>query len=109
MQASKAGETWGRVARIIQETPVVDAHTHIQDDIGDFTPAMAEANLAGTQASINRPSRDVIAQAVSAGRLYRRSMLDPTHALFYSFANALAIVLCSLANFLVSEGWVFDA
>jgi len=26
----------------------------------------------------------------------------------YLLANALAIVLCSLANFLVSEGWVFE-
>jgi hypothetical protein len=85
MQTANTVETWHRVARIIDETPVVDAHTHIQDDISDFTPAMAEANLSGTQAAVNRPSRDVIAQAVSAGRLHRRSMLDPTHALFYSW------------------------
>jgi putative flippase GtrA len=26
----------------------------------------------------------------------------------YLLANALAIVLCSLANFLVSEQWVFE-
>jgi len=79
------GETWHRIAQIIEQTPVVDAHTHIQDDISDFTPAMAEANLSGTQAAFNRPSRDVIAHAVAAGRLFRRSMLDPTHALFYSW------------------------
>lgn len=78
-------ETWHRVSRIIEETPVVDAHTHIQDDVTDFTPAMAAANLPGTQAAFNRPSQEVIDQAVSAGRLFRRSMLDPTHALFYSW------------------------
>jgi putative flippase GtrA len=26
----------------------------------------------------------------------------------YLFANAIAIALCSLANFLVSDEWVFD-
>jgi hypothetical protein len=78
-------EAWQRVSRIIEETPVVDAHTHIQDDITDFTPEMAGANLSGTQAAFNRPSSEVISQAVSAGRLSRRSMLDPTHALFYSW------------------------
>ena len=26
----------------------------------------------------------------------------------YLLANAIAITLCSVANFLVSEGWVFE-
>ena len=26
----------------------------------------------------------------------------------YLVANGVAIILCSLANFLVSEGWVFE-
>ncbi len=78
-------DTWRRVSSIIEETEVVDAHTHIQDDITGFTADMGQANLSGTQASFNRPSKEVISEGVSAGRLMRRSMLDPTHALFYSW------------------------
>ena len=78
-------DTWRRVFDIIEETEVVDAHTHIQDDITGFTPAMANTNLSGTQASFNRPSKETIDEGISSGRLIRRSMLDPTHALFYSW------------------------
>ena len=85
MGKPNTSETWQRVARIVEETPVVDAHTHIQDDVTGFTAEMAGSNLSGTQAAFNRPSADVISQALSAGRLFRRSMLDPTHALFYSW------------------------
>ena len=85
MGKPNSSETWQRVARIVEETPVVDAHTHIQDDVTGFTAEMAGSNLSGTQAAFNRPSADVISQALSAGRLFRRSMLDPTHALFYSW------------------------
>jgi hypothetical protein len=85
MRTPNPSETWQRVSRIIEETPVVDAHTHIQDDITGFTAEMAGGNLSGTQAAFNRPSSDVVSHAVSVGRLSRRSMLDPTHALFYSW------------------------
>ncbi len=85
MAPSISTDTWQRVFAIVKETEVVDAHTHIQDDITGFTRESARANLSGTQAAFNRPSEEVIAEGVAAGRLMRRSMLDPTHALFYSW------------------------
>ena len=36
-----------------------------------------------------------------------RVMIGEGH-LNYLFANAIAIALCSIANFLVSDGWVFE-
>jgi len=90
MRTARNLETWKRVFSIIEKTEVVDAHTHVQDDLASFTPAMASANLAGTQASFNRPSDEVVAAGLAAGRLGRRSMLDPSHALFYSWFAEIA-------------------
>jgi len=66
-------------------TPVVDAHTHVQDDLTDFTRELAAGNLAGTHASINRHSENVVAESIRRGRLVRRTMTDAAHGLFYSW------------------------
>ncbi|HTL18864.1 MAG TPA: hypothetical protein VL793_16625 [Patescibacteria group bacterium] len=71
-------------------TPVVDAHTHIQDDLTDFTPELAAGNLAGTQASVNRPSETVVKEGLRRGRLVRRTMTDAAHGLFYSWFSQIA-------------------
>jgi len=42
------------------------------------------------------------------GNLALMKLLVGFGGMNYLIANALAIVLCSLANFLVSEGWVFE-
>jgi hypothetical protein len=78
-------ETWEAVFEVVNRTEVVDAHTHVQDDITGFTRELSRGNLAGTQAAFNRPSEAVVEAGIAAGRLMRRSMLDPTHALFYSW------------------------
>ena len=90
MPAAPSRETWRRIAEIVQRIPAVDAHTHIQDDLTDFTAERARGNLAGTQASFNRPSAAVVDAAVRAGRLVRRTMTDATHALFYSWFAEIA-------------------
>ncbi len=66
-------------------TPVIDAHTHVQDDLTGFTAALAAGNLAGTQASVNKPPRSVVEAGLRQGRLARRTMTDATHGLFYSW------------------------
>jgi putative flippase GtrA len=43
------------------------------------------------------------------GNLGLMKMLVGQGHMNYLLANAIAVVLCSLANFLVSDGWVFDA
>ena len=71
------------------EVEVFDPHTHIQDDLVGFDAAMANENLAGTQASFNVFPAHVIETSVAQGRLVRRTMMDPTHGLAYSwFAQA---------------------
>jgi hypothetical protein len=70
--------------------PVVDAHTHIQDDLTDFDAALAAGNLAGTQASVNAYSREVIDAGLAQGRLVRRTMMDVTHGCFYSWFAEIA-------------------
>ena len=51
--------TWARpdtIQRLFQEAcrmPVVDSHTHVQDDLTGFDEALASQNLAGTQAAVN--------------------------------------------------------
>jgi hypothetical protein len=71
-----------RLCQLAIATPVIDAHTHVQDDLTGFTRKLAAANLAGTQAAVNRPSETVIEEGVRRGRLVRRTMTDATHGLF---------------------------
>src|SRR5579859_2395681 len=81
------------IRRKLQEmalaTPVIDAHTHVQDDLTDFTPELAAGNLAGTQASVNRPSENVVKEGIRRGRLVRRTMTDAAHGLFYSWFSQI--------------------
>jgi hypothetical protein len=74
-----------RLCQLAMATPVIDAHTHVQDDLTGFTRKLAAANLAGTQAAVNRPSETVVEEGVRRGRLVRRTMTDATHGLFYSW------------------------
>ncbi len=85
MSNTAQSDTWHQVFHVVEAVEAVDAHTHVQDDLTGFTREMARANLAGTQAAFNRPSAAVVDAGVAAGRLARRTMLDPTHALFYSW------------------------
>ena len=48
-------------------TPAVDAHTHVQDDLTDFTREVAAGNLAGTQAAVNRPPDNVVTEGIHRG------------------------------------------
>lgn len=66
-------------------TPAVDAHTHVQDDLTGFDQTLATGNLAGTQASVNKPPAPVVEEGLRRGRLVRRTMSDLTHGLFYSW------------------------
>src|SRR5215469_3009356 len=70
-------------------TPVIDAHTHVQDDLTDFTRELAAGNLAGTQASVNRPPDNVVNEGIRRGRLVRRTMTDAAHGLFYSWFSQI--------------------
>ena len=74
-----------KVQELAMATPVIDAHTHVQDDLTGFTRELAEGNLAGTQASVNQPPRQVVEEGIRQGRLVRRTMTDATHGLFYSW------------------------
>jgi hypothetical protein len=74
-----------RLQELAMATPAIDAHTHVQDDITHFTRKLAAGNLAGTQASVNRPPRNVVEQGLRHRRLVRRTMTDATHGLFYSW------------------------
>jgi len=78
-------EIYIHLVDIVNEATVVDAHTHIQDDLPDFSEKSVDQKLAGTQASYNQPSEDVIQRALANGCFVRRTMTDPTHALFYSW------------------------
>lgn len=71
-------------------TPVIDAHTHVQDDLTGFTPSLAAGNLAGTQAAVNRPPATVVEEGIRRGRLVRRTMTDAAHGLFYSWFAQVA-------------------
>jgi hypothetical protein len=66
-------------------TPVVDAHTHVQDDLTGFDQAAAGRNLAGTQASFNRPSGLAVERGLAQRRMVRRTMTDLAHGLYYSW------------------------
>jgi phosphoglycolate phosphatase-like HAD superfamily hydrolase len=74
-----------KLREMAMATPVIDAHTHVQDDITGFTSELAAGNLAGTQASVNRPPKRVVDEGIRRGRLARRTMTDATHGLFYSW------------------------
>jgi hypothetical protein len=74
-----------KLAEMAMATPVIDAHTHVQDDLTDFTRELAAGNLAGTQASVNRPPEIVVNEGIRRGRLVRRTMTDAAHGLFYSW------------------------
>lgn len=78
-------EIRGRLHDLAMATPVIDAHTHVQDDLTDFDEAMAAGNLSGTQAAVNRPPAPVVQEGLRRGRLVRRTMADITHGLFYSW------------------------
>ncbi|MBS0202677.1 MAG: hypothetical protein JSS49_07235 [Planctomycetes bacterium] len=88
--------TWARretIEGLFQEAcglQVVDAHTHIQDDLTDFDDAMASRNLAGTQASINSFPQAVVDVGLKQKRLVRRTMTDVTHSLLYSWFAEIA-------------------
>lgn len=65
--------------------PVVDSHTHIQDDLTRFDPALASQNLAGTQAAVNAYPEHLIRAGLKQRRLVRRTMMDVAHGCFYSW------------------------
>ncbi|MGK0184753.1 MAG: hypothetical protein ACI9R3_000527 [Verrucomicrobiales bacterium] len=88
---SANSEITERLFTAIAALPAFDAHTHIQDDLLDFDRGLAEElNLSGTQSSFNCLPDSVIAEAIASGRLVRRTMADPTHALFYSWFAEIA-------------------
>ena len=78
-------EIRGRLYELAMATPAIDAHTHVQDDLTGFNQKLAAGNLAGTQASVNRPPQNVVDEGIRRGRLVRRTMTDATHGLFYSW------------------------
>lgn len=86
----KIDEIRAQLHKLAAVTPVVDAHTHVQDDLTQFTPERADGNLAGTQAAVNRPPRSVVEEGLRRGRLVRRTMTDATHGLFYSWFAQIA-------------------
>lgn len=91
MMPSANSELNERLLSAIAALPAFDAHTHIQDDLLDFDRGMAQQlNLTGTQASFNRLPDAVVGEAIASGRLVRRTMADPTHALFYSWFAEIA-------------------
>ena len=89
MNRAKA-ETIKLLYVMAEETPVVDSHTHIQDDIIGFDEKMAECNLAGTQAPFNRFPQHIVDAALAQNRLVRRTMMDPAHGLLYSWFAEVA-------------------
>jgi len=89
MQFAKT-ETIKRLYDISEKISVVDAHTHIQDDIQNFDKALADKNLTGTQASFNSYPEHVIQESLKQNYLVRRLMMDTTHGLFYSWFAQIA-------------------
>jgi hypothetical protein len=67
------------------EMPVVDCHTHVQDDVTGFDEALARQNMAGTQAAMNAYPEYLLSKAVEQGTLVRRTMIDVAHGCFYSW------------------------
>jgi hypothetical protein len=85
MSGNVKSDVFHRLVDIVNSIPAVDAHTHIQDDLTDFTAELTRQNIAGTQAGMNRPSDSILQEGLRRGRLVRRTMMDATHALFYSW------------------------
>ena len=83
-------EIRSKLQELALATPAIDAHTHVQDDLTDFTAELAAGNLAGTQASVNRPSETVVNEGIRRGRMVRRTMTDAAHGLFYSWFSQIA-------------------
>lgn len=83
-------ETIKHIFQVACDTPVVDSHTHIQDDLTGFDQGLAAGNLAGTQAGINRFPGYLVRDGLRRGRLVRRTMMDMTHGLFYSWFAQVA-------------------
>jgi len=83
-------ETFKRIYSGINGIPVVDAHTHIQDDLMNLSAAITAEAVSGTQAAYNRPPEQVLNVARKSGRLVRRTMMDATHVLFYSWFAEIA-------------------
>lgn len=83
--------TWAKTETIKQlfdeacRMPVVDSHTHVQDDLTNFDPALASQNLAGTQAAVNAYPDYLIRAGLDQQRLVRRTMMDVAHGCFYSW------------------------
>ena len=69
---------------------VVDAHTHIQDDVPSIGKIEDANILSGTQASFNTIPEGVFQQAKKSGVLPRRLMMDATHGLSYSWFLQIA-------------------
>jgi len=90
MSGRSGDGTWQTLEKLMHDVPVVDAHTHVQDDIARFDRTMAETNLGGTQSAVNRPSPEVLAESIRRGTHVRRTMLDATHVLFYPWFAAIA-------------------
>ncbi len=67
------------------DMPVVDCHTHVQDDLTGFDRELADKNLAGTQAAMNAYPKHIIEASLSSGTLVRRTMMDVAHGCFYSW------------------------
>ena len=82
--------TLARLIALAEATPVIDAHTHVQDDLTDFDAVLAANNLSGTQAPVNRYPRSIVEEGLRRGRLARRTMMDATHSLFYSWFAQIA-------------------
>ena len=70
--------------------PVVDSHTHIQDDIAGFDAEAAKENLVGTQAAFNKYPQSVLDASIKNKYLVRRLMTDPLHGLIYSWFAQIA-------------------
>ena len=56
-------EIRSRLQGLVMATPVIDAHTHVQDDLIGFSAKDAAGKLEGTQAAVNRPSKSVVEEA----------------------------------------------
>jgi len=69
---------------------VVDAHTHIQDDIPNIGNIEDISVLSGTQASFNTIPDGVLKASKKSGILPRRLMMDATHGLSYSWFLQIA-------------------
>ncbi|NOZ19678.1 MAG: hypothetical protein GXP25_01175 [Planctomycetes bacterium] len=88
--------TWAKretIERLFDEAcrmPVVDSHTHVQDDLTDFDRELASQNLAGTQASVNAYPSHIIRAGLKQKRLVRRTMMDVAHGCFYSWFAEVA-------------------